>query len=252
MESVEEFVALVAEMARFRSVDAIQQGLIVNQLSKLLALPAANVHKLLVAASRSPRARPSPSATPTETAGGAGVLAVPSSGALTPEALRTSVGWDAEQAALVSVLRVLVNEPGYYSDVESVFRPERILDARARRIASALAELCRTVGEFKLWELMDKFEDPADARFLTDLVFEGAQVGNYEATIRDTRLRLERMAPLRRGRQAAEELRRVARSADRPTDGRDDEIERLNRIQQSLAGAHGFAPGIPASALPDS
>ena len=245
-QAIREFVALVASMARFGTVDAIQRGLIVNQLSKLLALPAEEVHKLLTAATRS-GAGATPGAVPT-------VSRVDPRATLTAPASEGGGGeeagsWDGEQASLVSILEVLLNEPGYYQVVASVFRPDRIRSGRARRIAEQVVALCESVGEFQLPQVLSRFEDPADAGYLTDLAYQGEQLGNFEAIVCDCRERLERLEPLRRGKEAADELRRAAASTDDQQGA--EELERLSRVHGALSGVHGFAPGIPLSTRTD-
>ncbi len=237
-EAIREFVSVVAEMTRFQTVDAIQRGLVVNQLSKLLALPADDVHRMLaertrakVAGGERNRINLSQSGEPIARAENFGE--------------RSGGRVDAEQTALLTILKVLINEPGYFSDVEEVFRPVRIADSRARSVAERVVALCESIGEFTVQELLGGVENPHDAAFVADLVYQGTQLGNFDVTIADTCNRLKGIEVLRQGKEAAQQLRMAASQGSTETDAQ--EIEALRRIQSSLTGSHGFAPGIPAS-----
>jgi len=255
-EAIREFVHLVGGMARFRAVDPIQQGLIVNQLAKVLALPGRDVHGLLVDAARSQRSRGldrggldrggldrggldrgGSDRGAAEGDAGAGEARVIEAA---PAGVR-----DVEQAALVTILQVVLNEPGFLADAAEVFQPERIADASTRRVAEAVSSLWNEYGEFALSEVLARFEDPAGAKCVTDLYYRGAEVGNFAATIADTTARLRQM----RGRGAVVEAaqRRNAATAE-PQDRREAEDEWLTRVHAARAKAREFAPGIPGSA----
>jgi len=241
-EAIREFVQLVAGMARFRGVDAIQQGLIVNQLAKLLALPGREVHRLLADVQRTSDRSRAPEAAPSQ----AGATAPP---------MLANVGSDTEspaspprdalQAGLVALLQVVLNEPGLYGDVRDVLRAELFADAAARRIAAVVVELAAAYGEFAVSEVLGRFEDPADAQRVTDLVYRGSAVGNFEATALDTAQRLRVLLGLGAVEAAAEEHRSAA---DDPADRRRAEDAWLASVQKTKAQSHGFAPRIPTSA----
>jgi DNA primase len=235
-EAIREFVHLVAGMARFRTVDPIQQGLIVNQLAKLLALPGREVHGLLVEAGRSQRSR----------AADVGASAAHDSAEGQPlaEDAAPNAPRDAEQAALVTVLQVLLNEPGHFAEADAVFSPARIADSRTRRIAEVVVDLCREVGEFSPSEVLGRFEDIADARCVTDLLYRGADVGNYAATLTDTVARLRQLQAERTIADAAQKRRDAQVTSP---EQRSAEDEWLLRVQKTRKEARGFAPGIPSS-----
>ena len=184
-EAIREFIGLIASMVQFRTVDPIQQGLIVNQVSRLLSLPAADVYGLLAAANRRAGAR------------------APDADDAGPASARYEAPRDSEQTALVAMLEVLVNEPGLFADAGPLFRAERILDDRLRRIAERVVELCERLGEFRTSDLLDVFDDPEDARLITDLIFRGAQQGRP-----------------RRGIEGGASPARVARAVARSEGGR--------------------------------
>ncbi|MCB9849743.1 MAG: DNA primase [Phycisphaerales bacterium] len=245
-EAIREFIQVVAGMSRFRGVDPIQQGLIVNQLAQLLSLPGPDVHKLLLDAERDVRRAQPVDAGPVATVAGDAPVAtlsgVDDAGARGFPSMPAS---DMEQAALTVILQVLLNEPGLYADVADVFDPGRIVEARTRRIAEVTHRLCEDVGEFQLGEVLSKFHDIADARWLTELVYRGERVGNFASTAADAADRLRRLAPRLEARDAAER-RRIALE-ESPETARAVEDEWLRRVHGAGKSANNFAPGIPAA-----
>lgn len=230
-EAVQAFLSAVGDMARYRTVDAIQQGLISNQLSRLLGILPEEVHRQLASAARGS----APMAAPAERQGEAALL----------EDEGPPVAADAEQAALLSLLCVLVTEPGHYADFEEVFRPERIVHRRARRVAIAAVRLAEEVGEFSITELQSRLEEPGDQEILATMAFEAEALVDVPALVADTRQRLQQLAVLQESARDAEALRRAAREG-KASDG-DDETERLRRISQARLSVQGFKPGVPFS-----
>ncbi len=168
-EAVLDFVTLVASLVDVEAVDAIQLGEIVNQLSNLLSVKADDVRRLL--ASRRGRSRVSAGASSRVRDGGAGETG-------SARGLRG----DGEQAALVSMLEVLLNAPQLYARVSEVFAPERFSDAMCLRIAERVKKLSQSVGAFQLADLLAQIEDPAEASVATDLAERGSRL-DLEATL---------------------------------------------------------------------
>ncbi len=277
-QAVEAFISLVSQMASYGTLDAIQRGLVINQLSGLLSVPSEEIVKLLDQAQRkvrTQRARANARANDPNTNDPNIERVDRESQSIVGEA--TS---DAEQAALRGMLQVLVNEPGHYVEVADVFVASRFADAGLRRLADEVVGLCTAFGEFQISELMDRFRDePGMGRLVTDFVYDGERQGQFEAVIQDTRDRLMRLGAVREGRRLAETLRDVAldRNAGRLADGSNvgsdsksgqgeivsesaDESGRevesgssgnttqhLEQLQKLLAERHGFAPNVPAS-----
>lgn len=187
-QAVGEFISLVAQSVRFGTVDAITRGLMVNQISQLLAIPAGDVHDLLCDATKK-QARTSAHST-----------------AATAPAASCAESLDGEQAAMTTLLAVLLNEPGFYSEVMAVFKPERLADETTRRIASQVETLCREVGEFRLTELLDALPHAEDATRVADLVYHGGRFGDLAETLAGCRSRLEQVNVRRQLRESAERL----------------------------------------------
>jgi hypothetical protein len=179
-------------------------------------------------------------------------------------------------------LQVLLNEPGYYRDVQDVFRVERFADRRIARIAGVVASLCEKLGDYPLADVLAKFEDVADTRVVTDLVYRGARVGNFADTVADAGARLRRMGARRAASEAAvqrqlalehagagaksdgasqesgagrelaadqkvETGREVAAEAGASESVRAVEDDWLRKVHGALKEARDFVPGVPAS-----
>jgi DNA primase len=218
-EAVLDFVRLVAQACGTGSVDVIQRGLISNRLAKLLQLDSLEVNELIIRFQRKRRSRP-------------------------VEAARDVLGTnrripvDSEQLALTHVLEVLLNEPGLVSAVDPFPDVTRIADLRCRRIAGHVQNLARTVGEFRLDDVLACCHEPEDAAHATDLAQRGAARGNYEATLK---LAVERI-----GRFARDRTREQARQAlTEGNSSKQDSKERnahLRMIHERLKERSHYAP----------
>jgi len=191
-EAIEEFLALVATSAVFGAIDPIQRGLVLNQLSKVLAIQPAELHRQLARFKRRASAqarRPGPS----------------DPGAEAPtRAVRGPL--DTEQRALLQILEVLVNEPGYFDRLGDRFEPDRFEDPDLRTVARAVVAMVRALGEFDVGELITRMEEPRYAQIITDLQQVGEARQNFEATIESNLERLEELRLERASREAAERL----------------------------------------------
>ncbi len=191
-EPIEEFLRLVATSAVFGAIDSIQRGLVLNELSKLLAIEPAALHRQLARFRRQVRRAP------------AEIASSPS----TPEAAQfpSAVARDAEQGALREILEVLVNEPGYVSRLEDCLEVDRIADPDLRRVAETIIEMVRELGDFTVGELISRMQAPRFAQIITDLQRAGEARENYEATIEHSCRRLETVRAEERSRQQAARL----------------------------------------------
>ncbi|MCH7812449.1 MAG: DNA primase [Planctomycetes bacterium] len=218
--AIGEFVEFIAGLTKFGALDAIQQGLICQQIAKLLGLGAEQIHALLgETVRRRRRGGPTKEREATDS----------------PPAERS-----AEQAALTTALEVLLNEPGLYDAVAEVFDPQRFRDPVLRRIGAVVKEMAVQLGEFSLVELLARFSDPVDARQATELHIRGATRGNFEATLNGAAACLHQMEVTR---QAAA----LARQMQSPGEGDGDSGERpvsapLEALQAASRRFHHFAP----------
>ena len=167
-QAVSEFVSLVGELCEFGVLDAIQQGVIIGQLSSLLSVPSGQIQSLLAKAGRRSRAV--------------------STGAVPVRGMERAR--DAEQAALVTMLQILLNQPGLYDRVADVFLPERVSDPICRRISEQVADLARSSGGFSLPNVLDRIHDPSEASVITDLASWGLGFADPETELASARARL--------------------------------------------------------------
>jgi hypothetical protein len=144
-----------------------------------------------------------------------------------------------EQTAWVTLLEVLLNEPGLLAAAaETRSRVSRIVDARDRSIVGVVFELSDSLGEFRVGDVLARFHEAADVERVMELARRGARRGNYEGTLR---VAVER---IRRGAQR-QELDESRSLAARPSDaggGAADGRAQLERIAAGLRDYRGFAP----------
>jgi hypothetical protein len=151
-------------------IDPIQKGLLINQLSKILAVSAEDLHRQL---DRMAERTSRPAATTAS-------ASVPH-GADAAFAEPTSL--NAEQKALQQVIEVLLNEPALYPAVEPYFEPTCIQDRTVAAIGVELVGMLRGGEPFEVSELIGRFESPEYGRVITDLAFRGEQRVRYAVTI---------------------------------------------------------------------
>lgn len=190
-EAVLDFMRVVGDAVNTAAVDAIQRGLLVNQVAHLLRIESDEVSRLM-SGSRSSRGDYATAA---------------NNGAVSQ---RSAAPRDAEQAVWTHLLEVLLNAPDLLGMVGEEFDPARIADPRDRRIATALFDARRHGGPPSLADVFARCHDPADAQRVTELVERGAARGNFEATLR---LALERLAETVRGGVTQASKRRLLDAA---------------------------------------
>jgi len=220
--AVLEFTGLVSGLAQAGAVDAIQKGLIANQVAKLLDLPGEEVHRLLGGRRHSPGRGGDPVPRPQEPPCG---------------------GPTAEQAALTWMLEVLLNEPGLYGTVREVFDPQRFADPGLRRIASGVVALAERLGEFTLAELLSHFTDPADAQRITELHIRGTERANWDATLAGAAACLKQVAAVRE----AAAWGRNGQPADGCHGEASEEASTSARLRAIQQASHAFAHFAPRS-----
>jgi len=171
-DAVLEFLRIVAEGADGHAVDAIQRGLMVNQVAHLLRMDRAEVDATLS------RLRPR------RAASGRPVAAnVP----------RTSPDTEfGEQRDWARVLEVILNEPGLLADAGAWPDLNRIVDPRDRRIAEVALELADRLGEFRLVDVLGALSDPETANRACDLAQRGAERFRHERELCDALTRIRR------------------------------------------------------------
>lgn len=214
--AVEEFVSLVSELVSFGALDTIQQGVIVTQISDLLSVPAGQVQQLL---SRRSSKRGFQQDRP----------AVSSKVVLNPP--------DGEQSALMTLLTVLVNEPGLFDRVSQWFEPTRFADVVSIRVAERVRRMAEAFGEFDVSELLAETADPDEASLIADLASRGEQMSDLSGVADGAIQRLERIASDRE----TSRLTKEAVNGSEAGDGACGDSAKLAEIGRQLANRHGFA-----------
>lgn len=171
-EAVLDFLRVVAEAAETNAVDAIQRGLLVNQVAHLLRMDRAEVAALM-ARFRSRQ--------------GMGDRARPGAPAVPPGAVTGG-----EQAAWSRVLEVVLNEPEALAGIEDVPDPGLIADPCERRITTTVFNLWEARGTFRMADVLAQCHDPADAERVAELARRGEGLTDYAKTLRTSFDRIRR------------------------------------------------------------
>ena len=231
-EALDEFVGFVASAARYGGIDAIQRGLVVNQVAKLLALPPGEVQELLAHTASSRRGRVSQKQDAIG-AGGAGPV---------------RVSEDVGQAAARAVLEVLLNAPALYEMADGILDVDLLEDPVLRKVGQRVWEAARCHaggGHLFLGTLLSATEDEAEARVLIELANAGEHIGNWEETLHCALERIERGHAGREHQSRAESLIRL----DRDTDDSENEAYR-QPLEAIGRGLNAMTKGAPGNCIP--
>ena len=212
-EAVLDFVRVVGDAVNTTAVDAIQRGLLVNQVAHLLRIESEEVSRLMSGPRSSRRDQVS--------AANEGTVSQ-----------RSAAPRDEEQAVWTHLLEVLLNAPELLKLVQPGADPVRIADPRDRRIATALFDAGQQGEGLALADVLARCHDPADAQRVTELVERGAARGNFEATLR---LALERLAEIVRGGKAQASRRRLldaVATGDPPQENRDADRAQIGSVRE--------------------
>lgn len=227
--AVEEFLNLIVRSADLGAVDPIQRGLILNQVGKLLGIPAEEVNRQLRLLAR----RPGPS-----------TLIGPAAPSV---ARRRVVVRDEGSAAMADLLGVLLNEPQFYEEIAAEFDPELASDIELREIATAMREMAsESESETSVAALLGRFESIEIAARITDLQSDGQCRGNYEATLRGAIERIRQIKEHRRLASIAAGLRgdvlaAEARATDDETPAADEDRSAVLAVTEVARRVNHFA-----------
>lgn len=180
-QAVEEFLSIVVTAVGSGSFDAIQRGLIANQVGKLLGLEAEDVQRQLAQSDKK---------------------VGPNVGS--SHNTRASNGASQGVAAIATreLLEVLLNEPSYFPSVASSFDASALGDESLQRVGELVVEAANRSETFDVQALLASIESLSDAQRLVDLQMAGHRRGNYAATVDGALRRLEQ----ERNRREAERL----------------------------------------------
>lgn len=222
--AIEEYLEQIATWANAGAVDAIQRGLILNQIGKLLALPVDELHGRLAMTERRLVRGPAQ-------VGRADANAGPLPSGLEP---------DVRQAAMRQLVEVLLNEPQWVETVGDVLANGEIVDPLMARVTAEVLRWCRAGLEVEYWrldELIGRLGDPALARVVTDLQAAGESRGLFAATIESALERIRECDHVARMTAAAREVPEARRKADRQAEDR-----ALLELHEGARSHCGFSP----------
>ncbi len=191
--AMEEFAQLIADLGSIGGLGAIQRGLIINDIARTVSAPAEEIRRLLARAGQR---------RPVRAAARAGASGDQRRGGVSGAVVR-----DGEQAALMTVVEVVLAEPGLWSDVREVFDPRRFTDLRMRSIGERLREHASRPGGLDVGVLVSSIESTDEASLLTDLLFRGEGRESRAESLRSAVSRLERIRIARGARSMAQGIR---------------------------------------------
>ncbi len=215
-DAINDFLRLVADAASSKAVDAIERGLLVNQVAHLLGIDREQIDHAIQRLGK----RSSPAV--------GRVVAPEASHAASKPA-------GAEQAAWTHWLEVVLNEPKLLAETVSDFAVERIGSDVDQRIATKLLDLVQRSGCSALSDVLAGFDDPADVGRVIELARRGEDRGNYEETFALAALRLRQAIQI----EQAAEHRDATTVAVQPGDSANGDLQQ----RFAAARAHrGYAP----------
>ncbi len=230
-EAILDFLRIVAEGADGKAVDAIQRGLLVNQVAHLLRMDRAEIDAMLL------RLKPRRAAVrPGAESGRPGAPSGRPAAANVPR-----LSGEVEEGAQrdwVRVLEVILNEPGLLAVIGELPELGGITDPRDRRIAEVAFGLAARLGSFRMVDVLGELPDPEDVSRVAELAQRGAQRNRYEAELRDAFGRIRR-------RQATGELESAKRRLLNPEKGdgalAPESVESA-ALKDGMEGHRHFAP----------
>lgn len=222
-EAVDEVFELVADALISGAVPDVDRGTLLDPVARIVHMTPDEAEKLLREHLR--RRRPS--------------------GRTAPEGAssRDTRPTDAEQAGLTQILEVLLNEPALLETCREVFEPDRLADARDRRIGQMVRRMADDFGEFHLSEVLSLCEEPDLAARVTDLATRRPADSDFAGLIEAARFRLEEIARRRLVDDNRSDLALVGEHARR---GSRFLGARKSRVIRTLSGT-GAEPGPPPS-----
>jgi len=213
-----DFVRFVADLGRAGALDPIDRGIMVSEIARTAGASVEEVHSLVIRSGRPPGSHR-----------GGGETAARGH-AVSDE---QPVPEDAEQAALSTILEVLLNEPRMWSTVREVFDPDRLRDPVVRRIGQRVREAAEKTDGLEVARLLSGIESTEESARLVDLMFRGEARGDYELTANSAVARIDQVVAARAAKTAARDLH--------DGHGTEEDLREVGRSHAQLAGKQQFA-----------
>jgi DNA primase len=217
--AIDAYLEQLAAWAGQGTIDPIQRGLLVNQLSKILSVPGEDLHRQLARLTRR--------------AGRGTMFARGAGGGLSPGVTSRAAQPNARQEALRQVVEVLLNDGAQYPAVASWFDPDQIREPDLATVARALVAILQSGNLFRLDEFIGQFASEGFGRLITDLQIRGEQRGRYAEVIEGARCCIESCDRLSESSSLVEALRNEGQSGRPAADG--DSCSGENDLLRALA-----------------
>lgn len=223
--ALEDYLQQLSAWLGQGAIDPIQTGLLINELSQILSLPAEELYQQLRKMGQRLKPRPA-------VLGDAGQARMGGGGQQT--------GSNSQQQALRQIVEVLLNEPAYYPHVAAWLKPEHVWDPGLSAVVSQMVSVLGSGEPLRIDELIGRFESPGFGELITDLQHRGEQRGRYAAVIEGAMDCLNGFEQSRKAAALADDIRRSRQQSD----GQDtpaDEDDRLRALMDMAKQSH-FSP----------
>jgi DNA primase len=172
-QAVDEYLDAIATAITAGNVSAIERGLIVNNLSRVMSLDAKEIHNELTR--RSSRAR----------------TASAYSGAADDSHTPLDLGEGLSANAQREILEVLLAHPSMFDDIKDKISPQNFDVPALERVAQAVFQTLSEKTRASIQTICSAVEDPQLAGLMTTLEHEGAEKGNFSKRLADALAALE-------------------------------------------------------------
>ncbi len=163
--ALEEFLQTIATSLWAGNLGAIDRGLIVNRLAKMIGLDARQIDTLLNQRMRA-------------------LSRGEQSGSERTAQVATQLPTGVSSVAQREVMEVLLNEPGLLQEFKEDIRIDLFSVPLLKQIAETLFELMQTEELVAGADLIARIESVELAQFIAELIHVGQQKGNYRARLR--------------------------------------------------------------------
>jgi DNA primase len=172
-QAVDEYLDAIATAITAGNVSAIERGLIINNLSRVMSLDAKEIHNELTR--RISRARAASSY----------------SGAADDSHTPLDLGEGLSANAQREILEVLLAHPSMFDDVKDKISPQNFDVPALERVAQAVFGTLSEKTRASIQTICAAVEDPQLAGLMTTLEHEGAEKGNFTKRLADALAALE-------------------------------------------------------------
>jgi DNA primase len=172
-QAVDEYLDAIATAITAGNISAIERGLIINNLSRVMSLDAKEIHNELNR--RSSRAR----------------TASAYSGAADDSHTPLDLGEGLSANAQREILEVLLAHPSLFDDIKDKISPQNFDVPVLERVAQAVFQTLSEKTRASIQTICSAVEDPQLAGLMTTLEHDGAEKGNFTKRLADALTALE-------------------------------------------------------------